>query len=792
MHGRRVKAAVSSMALVAAATCLAGCRIGDLQKTTYAAEVRRTSYGIAHVRANDEAGIGYGMGYAYAEDNVCMLAEEIVTVNGERSRYFGGDAVGGPDVDSGSIDAPNLQSDFFFKYLNSPPRVSAAWSRQSPAVQALMRGYAAGFNRFLGETGVGGLPAACRNAPWVRRITAEDLVRFVRRLTVETDSLWLLKGLVAARPPTKGGDDAARSHAVAQSVLPHTMAWSERLRRLGSNAVALGRDATENGRGLLLGNPHYPWLGSLRFYQVHATIPGKLDVMGVTLGGLPVVVIGFNRHLAWTHTVNTSGHSSLYALQLTPGDPTKYRIDGVVEAMRRETVTVDVRGRDGAITRASHDFWISRHGPIVVLPDRLDWSATQAYALRDANFDNHRLIDTWYDMNRAGSLDELERAIEGHLGLPWVNTIAVDEHGETLYTDVTVVPHLSRAQYDSCIPAAQEKLLEERLLVLRAEAECEWNVDPAAPQAGIFAARDLPVLRRTDFVQNSNDSAWLTNPAARLTGFAPIVSRQDYPQNDRTRIGLGQIEARLAGADGLAGNRFDAGKLQRIAFSNRSYFGSLLHDDLLHICEDTRPVALEGRDVAVKQACAAFRGWDMHANLDSTGYPLASAWLRGLEGRDEIWRVPFTAQDPVNTPRGIRLDDPRAVLAVREELARAVLQLREQRIDPAKPWGEIQAFERNGQRIPIPGGDAYNAIVSKAADGVANVWFGTSYALTVTFDERGPQARAILAYSQSSDPASPHFADQVPRFSASEWIDQPYADGQIEADPHFRSRRISE
>src|SRR3546814_1675538 len=100
------------------------------------------------------------------------------------------------------------------------------------------------------------------------------------------------------------------------------------VRSVGSNAVALGKDATTDGRGLLLGNPHYPWQGILRFYQFHLTIPGKLDVMGAALPGLPVVNIGFTRDLAWSHTVNTSAHFTLYALTLDPADPTRYKVGG--------------------------------------------------------------------------------------------------------------------------------------------------------------------------------------------------------------------------------------------------------------------------------------------------------------------------------------------------------------------------------------------------------------------------------------------------------------------------------
>ena len=788
---------LSGLGIVVALT-LVGCRGGAAKQPTYSAEIRRTSFGIPHVRAKDEAGIGYGMGYAYAQDNVCMLSQVMVTVSGERSRYFGPDAIGGPDVESGSIGETNLHSDYFFKLLNSPQLVDTAWRQQKPEVQALMKGYAAGFNRFLADTRMARLPVACRNAPWVRKITEQDIIRFMRRFTVEAGSLYFMKALVAAKPPGEDSEGAVRDDAAVhepeeQAGLLHPRSLRDRVYQLGSNGVALGKDATENGRGLLLGNPHYPWYGSLRFYQLHLTIPGKLDVMGATLGGFPAIAIGFNRHLAWTHTVNTSQHATLYALQLDSSDPTKYLVDGKPRTMTRRTVTVDVLGKDGALTQRSHDFWMSSYGPIVALQGELDWTARTAYALRDANFDNNRMVEAWYAMNRARSLDELQNAITRIVGIPWVNTLAADAQGGTLYTDVTVVPYLPEAKQHSCIAAQHKKRMEAGLFVLNTGAACEWEVDPAAPQAGIFAGSALPALRRTDFVQNSNDSAWMTNPAAPLTGFAPIASEQDYEQGDRTRIGVSQIQARLAGTDGLPGNRFNAQKLQDIAFSNRSYYGALLHDDLLKICEDTTPVELGEKRVEVKDACAAFRGWDLHANLDSTGYPLATEWLLDLEQQQGIWRVPFSAKDPINTPRGIRLGDPGAIRVVREALARAVLVSREKGIDATRPWGEIQGIELNGQRIPIHGGrTVYNAIVAAESDGLANVRFGASYVQVVAFDANGPQAQGFLTYSQSTDPASPHFADQTPRFSALDWIVLPFTDQQIEADPHYATLSIAE
>ena len=49
---------------------------------------------------------------------------------------------------------------------------------------------------------------------------------------------------------------------------------------IGSNGWALGRDATRNHDGMLLANPHVPWIGNARFYELQMTIPGQLNVAG--------------------------------------------------------------------------------------------------------------------------------------------------------------------------------------------------------------------------------------------------------------------------------------------------------------------------------------------------------------------------------------------------------------------------------------------------------------------------------------------------------------------------------
>ena len=134
---------------------------------------------------------------------------------------------------------------------------------------------------------------------------------------------------------------------------------------MGSNGYAIGSDGARDGDALLLSNTHFPSSTDVRWYELHLTIPGKLDAIGAALQGVPVVNLGFNRHIAWTHTVSTARRFAAYELKLAPGDPTSYLVDGKTVA---DAPAHRARPRRGGAR--SHTFYETRWGPVVVRPGR--------------------------------------------------------------------------------------------------------------------------------------------------------------------------------------------------------------------------------------------------------------------------------------------------------------------------------------------------------------------------------------------------------------------------------------
>ncbi|MFJ2692868.1 acylase [Pseudomonas sp. NPDC087336] len=737
------------------------------------ADIRRTSFGVPHIRAENERGLGYGIGYAYAQDNLCLLANEIVTVNGQRSRFFGPDPF---TVD----ERENRVSDLFFTWLNTPQAIDAFWQAQTPEVRQLMEGYVAGYNRFLSERRAQGLPQQCQG-DWVREISATDLVKLTRRLLVEGGVGQFAEALAGATPPAAvAGKDGKRTAFQVADMRMQRFALDR-----GSNAVAVGSERSFNGRGMLLANPHFPWVGGMRFYQMHLTIPGKLNVMGAALPGLPLINIGFNQHLAWTHTVDSSKHFTLYRLQLDPKDPTRYLLDGKSLPMHKQTLTVDLKQPDGSVKAVSHVVYSSQFGPIVQWPGKLDWDNQFAYSLRDANLDNDRVLQQWYAMNRAGSLKEFQASVHQIQGIPWVNTLAADDQGQTLYMNLSVVPNVSREKLAQC---SDPRIGLQMIVLDGSNSACAWDIDPQAAQKGIYAADTLPQLLRKDFVQHSNDSAWMANPAQPLTGFSPLISQDSQPLGLRARFALDRL-GKLARSGPIA-----PADLQHMVLDDQVYQAAQVMPDLLQFC-----AADLGADAqALAPLCASLKAWDRKANLDSgVGFVHFQNVMEPLEQVPDVWRVAFDPLDPQHTPRGLAIERAQVAQALRQAMLASVEQVNASGLKKETRWGDVQVVSSGGEQTPIHGGPGtlgvYNAIQSvPRTDGKREVVSGTSYLQVVTFDEKGPQATGLLAFSLSSDPASKYARDQTLAFSKKQLSVLPFTEQQIKSDPNYQAQTIRE
>ncbi|MFM9828278.1 MAG: penicillin acylase family protein, partial [Sphingomonas sp.] len=509
-----------------------------------------------------------------------------------------------------------------------------------------------------------------------------------------------------------------------------------------------------------------------------------VDVMGVGLAGTPLVALGFNKDVAWTHTVTEARHFTLFELALVPGAPTRYLVDGKAEAMTSRVITVPMPGGAAPVTRT---LYASRFGPMLTIPFlKMPWGTATAYTMRDANKGNQRSLAAWMAMDKAKSVADIKAAVSSTLGIPWVNTIAADRAGNALHADITAVPNVSADKAKSCATPLSAEVGGRLTLLDGRRSACNWSNTPGTAAPYLLPAGEQAVYERHDYVANSNDSYWLSNPATPYRQLSPVLGNWGTARTLRTRSGLVELANRLSGTDGLPGTKIDPQLAETMIVANHSLAGDLVIDPLLRLCAGK---------AAVANACAALGGWDRKFDLDSRGAYLFATFWEGASRIPGLWAIPFNAADPVNTPRDLVTDGATGerLLAA---LAKAADAVTKQGIALNARWGDVQFAVRGNERIPIHGADGQlgvlNVQVAQPVAGGITPVHGSSYVQVVTFDDAGPVADAVLSYSQSTNPSSPHFGDQTPLYSAKRWHRMPFSPAQIAADSPSAPKTISE
>jgi acyl-homoserine-lactone acylase len=783
-------------ALLTVTGSVTGAQAAAAPSPKYSATITRTQHGIPHIVAKDFGSLGFGSGYSTAGTSICTLADTVLTARGERSKYLGPE---GSFDDQVAMTGTNLQVDTLVNDLHDRQVVEKLLaSKAGPGAQArqMVGGYAAGVNAWLKKTGGAAkiTDPACKGAAYLEpNATALDIWYGVYLANIIASSGFFLPKITEATPPSASDPGIpelpiSASFQKAPSQLPDKAKLMKALGKdpaspFGSNATAVGGDDSTTGRGMVLGNPHFPWRGRYRFTQQQLTIPGQYDVAGASLIGSPVVNIGWNKDVAWSHTVSTAYRFTPYEYQ-TLGSPTSYLTTSGIKQLDEREVHVTVKNSDGSLSTVTRNLYRTDQGYVIDDPDTLmNWTPTSFFAIRDANGEQLRTIDTFLDMGRAtGVRDLLARQDRGG-GMPWVNTTAADRAGNALYADHSVVPNVSNAKAQQCMTPIGHVLFQVAGLPAldgtRASGDCAWGTDTDAQRPGIFGPANLPATVRRDWTMNANDSYWLPNPAQKLEGYARIIGCEKCQRTLRTRMVDHYV------IDALQKGKISPTTLRGFEHQNRVMGAEVMSEngDLVKVCE-----AADGGD-----ACPVLAAWDKHSNVESRGNQIFEEFVKRLPtvpllGTEGYWQVPFDENDPVNTPRDLDENNPQVVQAMKD----AIAFLRGKSVPMNATWGSLQVAGDNGAPpIPLGGGlgdQAGNANALASSEPVTNkdrykpVTYGSSHIQAISFLDGGAvDARTILTYSQSEDPTSPWSKDQTEMFGKKQWVSFPFTAAQISA-----------
>ncbi len=770
--------------------------------------LRRTGNGIVHVTASNYKGIGFGVGYAYTEDNRCLLAYRIAEVNGRLSEQVGANAPVTSEVHD--ITYTSLQSDHYYKGWFNIEKIRAGFDKGSPDVRELAHGYMAGVNRYIKKHPH--LPECKVN--FTGDMTLDDVYR-VWVATASIASGEIVAGLLphsapprrrAKLPSNRMNSKSAKNKGAKKTTIKPL---ENKLSSVGSNAWAIGRDGVRQGNSVHLYNPHFPWAGPQRQYMIHITIPGELDVMGVTLGGFPVPFSGFTEDLAWGLTFSSAARWTLADLKLERG-PLNYRVDGHWNKISTEMLSINVLGepepRQVPFYRAGNDpiidsdafffgWWNDPNNP------------GRAYAAHDVNADNTRIVEQFLRVAQSKNVYALKKQLEDIQGVPWSYVVASDSTGDVYFSDVSAVPNVTAFDIGNCVVSAIGAFhLPHGIVVLDGAREaCHWK--------GLLPAEDLPVAIRSDYLGNSNNTYELPHleqrlhgfSAEHLDGFSPILGNVNASLDLRAVLGLKMITERLNGTDRFGGRPgFTRKMAQKIFYQARNHAAELLIDGIVADCKMDPIAEYAGQQVDLTEACRVLESWDRKNKIHSRGAVIFRGMWTALPelliSHKQLFlnKASSLNEFSLDMPSGYTED---LVIrgAVKVGLARTVIALKDKGIPLDVRWGDVhKVVTPSGGIYPISGGreneGIFDSIVSSDSfysfDGwvdtlsgmKAETLYGASYLHAVSYDHRGMSAVGVLTYSQATEKTSPWYHDQVRGWSKNRWLRFPFSEEQIKDD----------
>lgn len=378
----------------------------QLAGLTAPVEVLRDRDGVAHLYGADIRDMARAMGFVHAQDRFFQMELSRRLGAGRLSEIFG---------------KVTVAQDRVARRLGLAQAARAELERMAPEAREVLEAYASGVNgyraahadnlppefRLLGLTPAAWEPVdSLVIAKWMAYVLSSngrvEMLRQNLAAAVGRDGAYVLTGLPA--PPasdkkTEAARPAGPTYRVA-ALDPPGLAGSYGYPG-ASNAWVVSGARSATGRPLLASDPHLVLSMPSVWYEIHLS-GGGYEVAGASLAGVPLVVIGQNRRIAWGITALFADVQDLYIETLNPDNPKQY---ATTEGFRDlDVVTESITVKDGS--PVTEQIRVTRHGVVVG-----ETSDGRLLAQRwDALWSGDHILAA-LELDRAGSWEEFTEAL---------------------------------------------------------------------------------------------------------------------------------------------------------------------------------------------------------------------------------------------------------------------------------------------------------------------------------------------------------------------------------------------
>jgi penicillin G amidase len=415
-------------------------------------EIVRDSWGVPHIYARNVRDVVFAQGLVHAQERLWQMDLIRRVVTGRASEVLGEIAV---PVDRGmrtlglyitaAKEARSVSGELL-SILDSYCCGVNAWidlarKQKKFPLEFMLLGYQPEPWRIEDSLGWGKLLSWTLAANWQSELYRKMLIQRlgvekVKELEIDIDQAWAVILDVGQVLTGKSELDGTRAFT-----------GSSPLKGAGSNNWVVHGSRTVSGKPLLANDMHLELTFPGIWYENHL-IGGNLDVTGVTFPGVPMVVAGHNRQVAWGFTDSCSDVQDLYEEHLRQtsdgGWEVEFNGNWQPALVRKEEILIKGGGK------VEEDVVVTPHGPIINTLFKKAFPEAPPLALRWTALDPDDTFQAVLDMNMAGDCLEFKEALR-HFDNPSQNIVFADTQGNIAYTMNGRVP--IRAKGDGTIPS---------------------------------------------------------------------------------------------------------------------------------------------------------------------------------------------------------------------------------------------------------------------------------------------------------------------------------------------------
>jgi penicillin amidase len=400
-------------------------------------EVLRDRWGVPHIYAANERDLFLAQGFIQAQDRLWQMELNRRLAAGRLSELFGGET---------------LEIDRLSRTLGFMRAAEREFDSYDSWAKELLQAFCDGVNAYLASHR-GTLPIEFRllgliPEPW----RPQDSIGWGKVMALAGSKNWqeeIVRAILAKKiGPAKARDLLSRiphhppiiipSTATAPSLPKITPARALAPNLIGgaSNSWSVSGSRTDSGLPLLANDMHLPINIPSLWYETHL-VGGQIDVIGLSLVGVPLIIAGHNRQLAWGLTFAYTDVQDLYLERVRRHrEGIEYLHKG--SWLPADVITEYIRVR-GEETPAVHDIWQTRHGPVVSARFDATEGFEKALSLKWSAHDPGDMVPQMYALNRASNWREFKAAAQSWSEPP-INLVYADRSGNIGYFLASRIP----------------------------------------------------------------------------------------------------------------------------------------------------------------------------------------------------------------------------------------------------------------------------------------------------------------------------------------------------------------